>query len=272
MRRGILLIGASLVLLLLPVMLRAQPNCQPIQTQGEAALAHVTPEEARRLAVRIARARAVEQVVGIELRAVTVVRDAALAGEFVRALTHGHVLQEKIISEEVSTSQEAPDQPPSIRYRVHLQACVAPQNGKRDPNFKVSATLNKDAFVAQEPASLEVQCGRACHLTILNLTADDRFRLLLPNAYQKTAHLQQSETYLFPSADSGLSLVMETLPGHNRDTEAFLVVATKQRFDALAQLGQGGEDIPMESVFATLLDLPADERAETLVAYEVRAR
>ena len=224
------------------------------------------------MALRSARARAVERATGIELEAITVVRDMALAGEFVRALTRGYVLEEKIIRWEDENFQEAPEQPPLTLYRVHLEVCVAPQNGKRDPYFTVSAKLNKTTFVAKEQASLEVQCSRACHLTILNLMADDRFRLLLPNAYQKTAPLQPSEAYLFPSADSGLSLVMETLPGHNRDTEAFLVVATKQRFDALAQLGQRDEDIPMERVFATLLDLPADERAETLVAYEVRAQ
>ena len=271
MRRGMFLIGICLVLLGLPVSFRARQACQWVETQGEAALARVTTEEAQRLALRSARARAVEQVAGVLIGEHTIIRDTAMAGEFVRAMADGYVLEEEPHWEQPVVFHPDPGVPPLLSYRVSLRACVA-QSGARDPYFQVSAKLNKTTFVATEQPTLQVQCSRECYLTIFNLTAEDRFKLLLPNAYQEAAaHLQPSETYVFPPPDSDLFLAVEPLPGHRQDTEAILIVATKQQFDAPAQMGQR-EDLPMGDVFKMLLDLPASERAEAFVAYEVRAQ
>ena len=61
---------------------------------------------------------------------------------------------------------------------------------------------------------------------------------------------------------------MRPLAGYRRNTEAFLVVATKQRFEVQALLGQR-QGIPMGDVFRVLLNLPPAERAEALLVYEV---
>jgi hypothetical protein len=63
---------------------------------------------------------------------------------------------------------------------------------------------------------------------------------------------------------------MHPLEGHRRDTEAFLIVATKQRLEARAVLGKE-QDIPVGEVFRLLLDLLAAEQAGKLLVYEVRA-
>jgi len=83
-----------------------------MEAKGEAALEHVTAAEARQLALRGARARAVEQVAGIELQSLVIIRDAVLAGQFLRSLAHGYVLKEEILRWEQETFQEAPHKPP----------------------------------------------------------------------------------------------------------------------------------------------------------------
>ena len=273
MRRGtfLVLVGASLVLLDLPAVLNAEPSCRWVEARGEAVLADATADEARSLALRHARAQAVREVSGTELQSYGVVRDMATAVDLVRVSTRGYVLEEEVVRWEQYDYRDAPDNPPLTAYRVRLRVCVALLNSKRDPYFKVTATLNKETFVAGEKAIIDIRCTGDCHLTIFNWTADNHFTLLLPNDYQRKTYLQSSEAFVFPPPGSGLGLIMETLPGHRLDTEAFLIVATKKEFDAPARLGRR-EGLSMGDVFGELLDLPASEWAEDFKVYEVRVR
>lgn len=257
------------VFLITPV--RAEQACQWVQTQGEATIENITAAEARQLALSRARARAVEQVAGIELYSGVPVLNAMPIGEFVQSLAHGYVLQEEILQWEQKAFQEAPEKPPQTLYRIHLRACVSPEGSARDPYFTVDAELNKMTFVAGEEANFTARCSRDCYVTIFNLTATHHFSILLPNPYQRTVPLKADQKLVFPQQGSGLALVMRPVPGHVRDTEAFLIMATKQHFDVYARLGKR-EDIPMGDVSRVLLDLPASERAVALLVYEVRAK
>ena len=265
------LVGVSLVLLGLPAVLNAESPCRWVETQGEAVLANATAEEAQSLALRSARAQAVEEAVGTELRSYGVVRNMATAVDLIRAFTRGYVLEEEDVRWTQSDYREAPENPPLTVYRVDLRVCVAPLNGRRDPYFSVTAKLNKDIFVAGEKAHITIQCAKDCHLTIFNWTADDHFTLLLPNDYQPETPLRSAEEFIFPPSGSGLALIVETLPGHRLDTEAFLIVATKKEFNAPARLG-GRVRLSMGDVFEALLKLPASEWTEDFKVYEVRAQ
>ncbi|RPH78847.1 MAG: hypothetical protein EHM80_09270, partial [Nitrospiraceae bacterium] len=49
------------------------------------------PQEAKQLALRQARAQAIEKAVGVEVRAETIVRDFVVASDFIKTLTKGYV-------------------------------------------------------------------------------------------------------------------------------------------------------------------------------------
>lgn len=68
-----------------------------------------------------------------------------------------------------------------------------------------------------------------------------------------------------------LALVMEPLPGHRRAAEAFLVVATKRPFHLGAVIGKS-EKITISELSNALLTLPANERVEEMLVYEVREK
>ena len=156
-------------------------------------------------------------------------RDLTLAGEFIRTLTQGYIVDETGLRWEQDLLQEAPEKPPLTVYRVHLKCCVASQGEQRDPYFTLSVRLNKNIFAAGEEAELKIKSSRKCYVSVLNLSADEHFKVLLPNAHQPVLCLSRGAEFVFPP--EGLALVMEPLPGHRRDTEAFLVVATKRPFD-----------------------------------------
>lgn len=261
-------VGLAFLTLLLSPSVRGEEHCQWVETKGEAALENVTAEEGRQIAIRSARARAVEQVAGVEVQSQTLVRDQLLAAEFLRALARGYVLREQVLRWEQEAFQAAPEKPPVTLYRVFLKTCVAPEGDPRDPYFTVSAELNKGTFVTGEQATIRIRCTQPCYLSILNLSGTDQFSLLLPNSYQRTLLLRSGEEFMFPPP--GIALTMSPLPGHRRDAEAFLVLATKGPLNLPAILRmQAG--IPFEEVSRVLLSLPASERAETLLVYEVRA-
>ena len=127
------------------------------------------------------------------VQAQSLIRNQALAAQFLRTLAHGYVLQEEVLRWEEDALQEASDRPPITFYRVHLRACVALPVGSRDAYFVLTGELNKPSFVAGEEARLTMRCGRECYVTIFNLAANDRFSILFPNSYESVVALRSRE-------------------------------------------------------------------------------
>lgn len=255
----------SLIFASMPVSLYAA-ECRWIETAGEAAIEGITAEEARNLALNRARSKAVEEVCGINIQGSTLVKDFAVVTDFIKAMSAGYVLEDKVIGWESSVYQEKPDLPPVMLYRVKLNSCVA-QSGPGDPYFKVSAEMNRLVFQSGDEARIKAKCTKDCYLTIANITSEGKIRILLPNGYQTPVRLKTGEEYSFPP--EGIALEMSTSPGCERDTEAMLVIATKEKagaFDAF----RGGTEITPKDFYNAVLSLPSEERAEEILVYEIR--
>lgn len=247
----------------------AGERCRWEKGTGEAAIENVTDGEARQVALRRARAEAIAKAVGSKIQAATLVTDGRLAGDFIRELLEGYIVDERITWKPPGVFQETQDKPPIIRYHVDVEGCVVPQRGGRDSLFIVKAELSKDTFVSGEKVDLKIRCTRDCYLTIFNQAADDSFHILLPNEFQKSESLKANEQLTFPPP--GIALEMVTLPGHPRGAEAFLVVATKKPFDFRTVIGKA-EKISILELSSALLRLAPSERAEELLVYEMRSR
>lgn len=243
-------------------------DCQWKETTGEAAVENITAEEARQLALNRARNKAVEEIAGVKVQGSSLVKNFTLAADFIQAMSAGYVLEENAVKWETGTYQERPEAAPLTTYKVTLKSCVA-SVAAGDPYFSIKAELNRPVFISGEEARITASCTKDCFLTILNLTADNKIRLLLPNKYEPSVRLKANAPYSFPV--EGMALEMHTLPGHSRDTEAFLVIATREKFDILGLLKKG-EEIPQKEFYKAILSLPADTRAEAMVVYEVRER
>jgi len=113
---------------------------------------------------------------------------------------------------------------------VKLKSCVA-TTLPGDPYFKIKAELNRPFFLKGEEAKIKATCTKDCYLTIVNFTAEGKLKVLLPNDYEPSPFIKAGGVYNFPS--EGLALEMHTLTGHKKDTEVFILIATKERFDHL---------------------------------------
>jgi hypothetical protein len=246
----------------------AEPNCQWIETEGEAAVENITPEEARQLSLNRAKIKAVEGVSTVKVNAVTLVENYSLIADFINTISTGYVLDEKVVEWSSKIFQEKKDSPPVTIYTVKLKSCVASDKGG-DPYFRIKGELNRPFFIAGEDAKIKAACTKDCYISIINLTADRKIRVLLPNDYEPSPFIKKGESYNFPA--EGLGLEMYPLSGHKKDVEAFLLIATKERFDAL-KLIKKGEDIQPKDFYNAILSIPADSRAEEILAYEVREK
>src|ERR1051325_8660245 len=126
----------------LPALTNAS-DCIWVEGTGSVAGDVLMPQEARQLALRQARAQAIEKAVGVEVRAETVVRDFAVASDFIKTLTKGYVRSEHVVRWEQERYQPRANETPIPIYRVTLRVCVLPIATLRDPGFLVTATLNK---------------------------------------------------------------------------------------------------------------------------------
>lgn len=244
-------------------------ECRWVDTEGAATIENLTPEEAQRLALSRARLAAIEKVAPIKIAGSTLVSDSAVVADFIQSLSSGYVLEEKVgaWTTETIPSKQA-DQPPVLAYVVKVKSCVA-KSDAGDPFFRVKAGLNRTVFQSGEEAVITAACTKDCYLTIVNLMADGKIRVLLPNKIDKAVFIKSGEEYKFPR--TGLSLVMETLPGHKKDTEAFVVIATREKFDALT-LSKGAADIKQKDFYKAVLAIPPSSLAEEILLYEVRER
>jgi len=243
-------------------------DCKWIDTAGEAAVENMTPEEARHAALNRARIKAVEGVSGVNIQGSSLVKDFTLVADFIKTLSSGYVLEEKIVGWTSHSFQEDPEAPPLTVYKVNVKSCVGSAK-QGDPYFKVKGELNRPVFIAGEEAFIKATCTKDCYLTILNLTADNKIKVLLPNKFESAALIKTGECCTFPP--KGLALEMSPLQGHKRDTEAFYLVATKEKLN-LAGITKKDGEITAKELYGLLLSLPADTKAEEMLVYEVRGK
>lgn len=246
-----------------------QASVVEVVASGEAVVEQLTPEEARQMAVRKARAYGIEKAIGVEVASQTLVRDFTLMGDFIKTLSKGYILEEEVVSWEDLSYQEAPDKPPLTTYKVTLKMKIVPVQGERDPYFKLKAALNKNLFLEGEEAIIKIKPTKDCYLTILNLTAKDRFNLIFPNEHQNNNFIKANTEFVFP--DPAFTICMTPYPGHKRDAEAFVLIAAKKPIH-LKTLLRKEEDIPICNLYQVLLDIPIYEWTEEIILYEVRMR
>jgi hypothetical protein len=247
-------------------------ECRWAEGTGSVAADVLTASEAKQLALRQARAMAIANATGIEVRSQTIVKDFMVAGDFIKTLSQGYVRAEHIIRWEQEKYQPATVDTPIPIFKVHLKACVLPRASLRDPEFIVNAELNKPVYVPGERAKLTVTSSRRAQVAIFNLTADDRVGVYMGQpGIGPPLLLEPNQPETFPP--QGVSLVMELPTGQQRTSEAFLVVATKAEQEAALplRLGSRGSTISLTEFYAGLSAVEADV-VEAIVPYSIIGR
>lgn len=246
---------------------------------GEAAVANITPEEAQKQALKLARANAIEQVCGVRIQAEAFVHNYRLEDDFIHSVSYGQIVSEEIVKWEAGVVQDTPKTPPAFTCRVTLRADVARIKDDPDPFFKVNLQLNKTVFQSGDEMIATISATKPCYIHVLNFSADGSVILLFPNHIRRDNHLGAGEKIEIPSPldrNGVLKLQVSTLPGHAENVEYVKVLATHEPLYLLEGFGVQGQYGVMETTKFAAIELarmvasiPMKSRAEATVAYKV---
>jgi len=242
-----------------------------VTCEGRAEVANVTAAEAVQIALTEARRNAVETVAGVQLSSASIVQDFTLLSDVINSSSYGQIVAEKAVQWDVEVLQDDKTKPPVVIYKVRLNARVAMPEGKPDPAFKLDAKLNKSVFTAGEEMFVQARANRQCFITLINLTADSRAIVLVPSRVRPQSGLEKGDCFRFPTEAEqvlGIHLKVGTLPGHRKDREAIMVVATKTSQPLPPKI----DDTPYytaDAVGSWLVDIPLSERTIKVLPYEI---
>jgi hypothetical protein len=241
--------------------------------RGEAQIVGITAEQAKLLALQRARADAIEQAAGVRILGSTLIKDGLLVGEFLKTFSRGFIVKEDPIWGGRMIPQEKG--PPLANYSVEIKASVVLPEKHLDTGFLVDAELDRPIYVSGDCVTVRIRASREAHVGVFNLRADDMVVMLHPGRDMKFANvIEAHRDYCFPSPGSGLQLEMNTLEGHERDNEAFFVVAvpaTEGSSFRFADYFEWGKEYSVPNFF-DIYSRFAEKAAEKILPYEVRAK
>lgn len=242
---------------------------QHVTTSGSCAIAGMTAEEAQGLALRRARSAAVEQAAGVSVTSSTLVTDGHLAGDFIKSFSQGYIVRESVSWEPVGQYQPDPSKPPIIEYRVKLDATVEVPDTAR-PNLGLSAELNQHIYRAhKDKLVFTIRAAAPARVAVFNITADDQVVMLYPEARQPVLNVGNGRALTLPDLEVGGDLLVSTLPGHKRDTEALLVAALPADADfKWASSFIEGQPMALTTFFKRYAAF-ASHCEDTILSYEV---
>jgi len=231
----------------------------------------MTDRQAKQAALDDARALAVEQAAGVEVRSAGQYQSSLERVHFLLTLSKGYIVREEILERTVEPYQRRVQDAPVLKHRACIRAEVAVLPQASDPGFGVEATLNRTAFEEGDEAVLEISARRPSWVYVFNLRADDKASLLFPNRWQMENRVEAGKKLLFPAKDCGVRLEMRPLPGDPESAEAFLVVAFPEK-KSIAERIVPEKQYALSEFYNHLTAFPLGTAAVKMVPYTVKAR
>jgi hypothetical protein len=239
----------------------------------------MTIAEARTRSRDEARRKAIEQAIGIFVRASTVVYNAGLAEDLVHSIVRGVVVEEQILSEglrdiDIGKGEKA------LAHDTTLKALIRPVPAERRTNFAVRGNLNKPIFFPNEEMVITVAASEAAYIHIFNVEQDNAVTVLFPNKFRRDNFLTGKKELIFPDdelRDMGVRLRVIPPAGTSKALEKIKLIATKKNLDlprgkfndASFQTYQGHDTGLVTDLMKELTKLDDTEWAEMTVSYEV---
>lgn len=252
-----------------------------VVVEGRAVMEGITREQAKSAAIRQAYRNGIREALGVVVDAQSFVKDGLFTGEFVHAISHGHVVKETLLSQGIDTYQKTPESDPIPVYLVKMELTIVAEGGEPDPSFKVDARLNKAGFSEGEEMWVNVEATQDCWLMVLNIAANNDIAVLFPNDLQRDNFLKAGQVLQVPSEREralGIRFRVAPLPGHEKNREFIKVIATKRPIAFLEELEvRNGMTVFRNTQVALgelgqwLATVPVGERAEDLASYVVVA-
>ena len=266
---------------------RESPESSPVLSDGIWVTAEGTVffgddstiAEARTRSRDEARRKAIEQAIGVFVRASTVVYNFGLAEDLVHSIVRGVVIEEQILSEglrevDIGRGQKA------LIHDTTLRALIRPVRAERRTNFAIKGNLNKSIFFANEEMVITVAASEAAYIHIFNVEQDNAVTVLFPNKFRRDNFFNARNELIFPDdelREMGVRLRVIPPPGATKALEKIKLIATKRNLalpqgkfnDASFQTYQGHDTGLVTDLMKELTKLEDTEWAEMTVSYEV---
>jgi len=239
-----------------------------IQAEGACAIVEMSAEQSQLTALQRARAAAIEQAAGVAVTSATLVTNYVVAADFIKTYARGFIVSEKVTWLPLGQYQKDSSHAPIPEYRVRITADVYVPK-KKSISLGLKAKLNNAVFRNGEKAKISVKVGRDAGLALFNIMADDRVSLIFPNIHEQNNVITAGKDFIFPAKDARVELEMQTLPGHQKDAEAFFVVAWDRSRDIrIMEMFPETEPLSLSEFFRRLMEI-ADNIEDTILLYEV---
>lgn len=238
-----------------------------------------TIAEARTRSRDEARRKAIEQAIGIFVRARTVVYNFGLAEDLVHSIVRGVVIDEQILSEglreiDIGKGQKA------LVHETTLNARIRPVPAERRNDFVIKGDLNKSIFFANEEMVITVAASEAAYIHIFNVDQDNAVTVLFPNKFRRDNYVIGMKEFTFPDEnlrEMGVRLRVVPPAGVTKALEKIKLIATKKNLelpqgkfnDASFQTYQGHDTGLVTDLMKELTELEDTEWAENTISYEV---
>lgn len=140
---------------------------------------------------------------------------------------------------------------------------------KIKPSIGLKAKTNSIVFKSGDKAIVEVSANREARIAIFNITADDKVVMVFPNDHDNDNLISKSTKLIFPDKNTKTELIMETLPGHKRDAEAFFIAGMDKGYPKNFQdIFMPSEPMTFSSFFRKYSEI-ADYVEDVILTYEV---
>ena len=239
-----------------------------IQAEGACAIVGMSAEQSQLTALQRARAAAIEQAAGVSVTSGTLVTNFAVAGDFIKTYARGLIIKEKVTWLPLGQYQKDSSVAPIPEYRVRITVDVyVPKKVKASVGLQ--AKLNNTVFRSGEKATFSLKAARSARFAIFNIMADDRVAMIFPNIHEPNNLIPADREMSFPAKDAKIEMEVQTLPGHQRDAEAYLLIAWDSAVDIhIMEFFRETEPINVTEFFGKLAAI-ANLTEDTILPYEV---
>jgi hypothetical protein len=275
MLKRIIVISMTLVIALALVAnaqeTRTGRTVKDITAEGSCAIIGMSAEQSQQMALNRARAAAIEKAAGIKISSALLVTSSDSIVEIIRTYSRGFITKEEVVWLPLGQYQLNSTRPPIPEYKVKIKADVYIPKKRNEP-LGLKAELNKMIYQTGEKAVFKLMTSRPAVFAVFNLIADDRVIMVFPNEIEKKNSLEAGKAVIFPAKDSAIELQMQTLPEHERDAEAFMVVTVPQGKDIdFLKRFPSIKAMSLTDFFARVSEI-ADISEEAVLPYEVSGK
>jgi hypothetical protein len=239
-----------------------------VQAEGACAIVGMSAEQSQLTALQRARATAIEQAAGVSVSSGTLVTNFAVAADFIKTYARGFIIKDQVTWLPLGQYQKDDSVALIPEYRVKIIADVYVPK-KTVQSVGLHAKLNNTVFRNGEKATFFLKTAKSARFSIFNIMADDRVSMIFPNIHDASNLILPGRQMSFPAKDASIDLEVQTLPGHLRDAEAYLIIAWDSFAEIqISKLFPETEALGVSEFFRRLSEI-ADRIEDTILPYEV---